>query len=347
MNSFIEAIACQLPNRIVTNQDLQIENPNWNMDAIVEKTGVYQRHIALENETAFDLARIAVDKIFSHSRHQIDMLDGIIFCTQTPDYILPQNSHLLHHHLNLKDSVFAFDLNLACSGYVYALSIADSYIRSGIAKSILIVTADTYSKLIHPKNRSLRTLFGDGASATLISSEKEIKGFNGFELATNGLGGDRFMVPAGGSRTPPNASMSLDYLDTQGNINSPNKIHMDGMAVWSFVNSKIPRQIQNHLEKIKLSINEIDHVFFHQGSKITLDSLVNIMNLNKNIVHSNIKNVGNTVSSSIPICIHDAINNKISSKKIKIGDNMLLSSFGVGLSYGVTSFLYERECHVY
>jgi 3-oxoacyl-[acyl-carrier-protein] synthase-3 len=347
MNSYIEAIACHLHDLVVTNDQLKLENPDWDMDAIALKTGVYQRHIASQHETAFDLAKVAVDNLFGHTKHQLKNLDGIIFCTQSADFILPQNSHLLHKYLRLDDAVFTFDLNLACSGFIYALSIADSFIKSYKAKSILIVTSDTYSKYIHPRNRSLRTLFGDGASAILLSSDSDIIGFNRFDLSTSGAGYDRFIIPAGGSREAIDNSSDFVYLDNFGNINSKNKIHMDGMAVWSFINSKVPQQINSHLEKIDKTMNQFDHVFFHQGSKFTLDSLNKVLNLNEATSHTNLSLIGNTVSSSIPFCIHNALENSNTANQIKAGHNVMLSGFGVGLSYGVTSFAYERECDAY
>jgi len=168
MKTHIEAIGCYFPETVVTNEDLKLENPSWDMDDVQDKAGVLKRYIVTPGETALDLAIRACEKLFKNTTDDKNKIDGIIFCTQSPDYIMPSNSHLLHKHLDLGSSVFAFDINLACSGYVYGLAMANAFIVSGLARRILFVTAETYSKYIHAKDRSARVLFGDGAAATLL-----------------------------------------------------------------------------------------------------------------------------------------------------------------------------------
>jgi 3-oxoacyl-[acyl-carrier-protein] synthase-3 len=338
MNAYIEAISGVLPNNVVTNSQLEIENPTWGMGNLFQKSGVYQRHIAEINETAFDLSRIAVDKLFSHSRHDLSKIDAIICCTQTPDYIMPSNSHLIHAHLKLPHSTLAFDFNLACSGFIYGLSIANSFIKSRQAKNILLVTGDTYSKLIHPMDRAVRSLFGDGVAATLISCDKDIAGFNQIDLASCGEMFNKFYVPNGGYRNRDLKNHSEAILNTE------NYINMDGMAVWSFINSAVPHQIKKHIQDVGWGLEEVDHFFFHQGSKLTLDSLSRTLGIGNERVHTNLVNLGNTVSASIPLCMRDAI---LEGKNIRLGEKILLSGFGVGLSYGTTSFIYERESYAY
>jgi 3-oxoacyl-[acyl-carrier-protein] synthase-3 len=257
---------------------------------------------------------------------------------------MPTNAHLIHRHLKLTDKVIAFDLNLACSGYIYGLSIANSFIKSGQAKKVLLITSETYSKFTYPKNRSVRTLFGDGAAATLISADENIKGFNTFDLASNGNNFDKFYIPSGGFRNPKNSTTNNELFDAGGNLNNQESIYMDGMAVWSFINSSVPTQIREHLILNHLDISSIDHFIFHQGSKMTLESLSKKLELDPIKVHSNIENIGNTVSASIPLCLRDALKQ---DSKIHLGDQILLSGFGVGLSYGTTSFKYEKKCYVY
>ena len=344
MNAYIEAIAAKLPDKKVSNNDLQIENSDWAMHDVYLKTGVSSRYIAKPNETSYDLGRDAVDLLFSNSRHSLVDVDTIIFCTQSPDYLMPTNAHLIHGHLKLTDRVIAFDLNLACSGYIYGLSIANSFIKSGQAKKVLLITSETYSKFTYPKNRSVRTLFGDGAAATLVSSDKDIKGFNTFDLASNGNNFDKFYIPSGGFRNPKTLSSNKEVLDAGGSANNQESIHMDGMAVWSFINSSVPNQILEHLNQNYWDIPSVNHFIFHQGSKMTLDSLSRKLGLDPSKVHTNIENIGNTVSASIPLCLRDLI---IEGSKLKFGDRVLLSGFGVGLSYGTTSFEYEKKCYVY
>ena len=328
MSLIIKSIEYYLPETIITNEDLQKENPSWNLEKVVEKSGVYQRHIAGENETAFDLSVKACDKLFQ--TNDKSEIDGIIYCTQSPDYIMPPNSFLLHKYLCLKDGVIAFDFNHACTGYIYGLAMANAFVKAGMAKQILLVTADTYSKYINNKDRSTRVLFGDGAAVTIIEESNERKGIIDIELRSSGSGYNKFWIPAGGLRLPKSDSTSVVIKDDRGNKRTQNDIEMDGFGVWSFINSVAPKQVNRLLEKNNIDKTDVNQFIFHQASKMTLESIMRLMKLNKEQVFINIRNIGNTVSASIPIAIKDAID----QDKIDIDSTVILSGFGVGLSYG-------------
>lgn len=328
MGLIIKSIEYYLPETIVTNNDLQKENPDWKLKKIVEKTGVVQRHIASKDETAFDLSVKACDKLFQ--TNDKSEIDGIIYCTQSPDYIMPPNSFLLHKHLGLKDSVFAYDFNHACTGYIYCLAMAHAFVKAGIAKKILLITADTYSKYINPKDRSTRVLFGDGASATIVNESSKRKGIIDIDLSSAGKGYNKFWIPAGGLRLPKSDSTSIEVFDNRGNKRTQNDIEMDGFGVWSFINSVAPKQVDRLLKRNNVEKSDVDQFIFHQASKMTLNSIVKLMKVNEDKVFINIHNIGNTVSSSIPIALKDAID----QDKIEIGSKLILSGFGVGLSYG-------------
>jgi 3-oxoacyl-[acyl-carrier-protein] synthase-3 len=342
MTSRISAIACHLPDRVVSNRDLMAENPAWNMSVIEQRAGVHSRHIARDGETAFDLAKQACDKLFSAQGQNVSSIDAIIFCTQTPDYIMPPNAHLLHKHLRMPDAVSAFDINLACSGYIYGLAIAHSFIHAGVARRVLLATADTYSRYIHPGDRSARVLFGDGAAVSVIERGGE-DGLSVFDLASNGEGYDKFFIPAGGQRLPLSPDTKKESIERSGNVRTPEHIHMDGFAVWSFINSAVPKQILAHLQKRGTTLQDMDQFIFHQASRMTLESLIKILKIPEAKVPMNLGTVGNTVSASIPMCLAQAIRDD----RIRRGDRVLLSGFGVGLSYGTTSFRYESDIDVY
>ena len=248
----IQDIEYSLPNKIVTNEDLQNENPHWDMRNVEIKSGVKQRHIAASDETAFDLAARACDKLFHDGRHNKDDVDALIFCTQSPDYIMPSNAFLLHEYLDLDEDVLAFDYNLACSGYVYGLAIARALILAGTASKVLLATADTYSRYINAGDRSARVLFGDGAAVTLIAASETDDGIRDVMLATSGKHHRKFYIPAGGCRLPKLVNPDQE-IDASGNIRTPNDIHMDGMAVWSFIQSTVPKQIRALMERNSLS----------------------------------------------------------------------------------------------
>ena len=330
MNVIIKDIAYHLPEQIVTNMDLHEENPDWDMKNIEVKSGVVQRHIAQDDETAFDLATKAVDKLFSAGQHDKHDVDAIIFCTQSPDYIMPSNAFLLHDYLGLKDEVLAFDINLACSGYVYGVALARSLIIAGTAHNVLLATGDTYSKYINKKDRSARVLFGDGAAVSLLTASDNDAGIVDVMLATSGKHHQKFYVPAGGSRLPSGDETSIEETDSSGNIRTKNDIYMDGLGVWSFIQSTVPKQIKALLEKNALSVDDIDQFVFHQASKLTLDSLIKALKIDHDKAFIDLATTGNLVSSSVPIALKKAM----LQGRVKPGSTVLLSGFGVGLSWG-------------
>lgn len=324
----IGAISVALPKFVVTNQDLSRAHPEWRMEAVERKTGVFQRHVAAVDETALDLAISACRDLFRTHQGLRERVDGLIFCTQTPDYVMPPNACVLHGRLELGDKVMAFDTNLACSGYVYSLVLAQSLISSGACTNVLVVTADTYSKLINPGDRSARSLFGDGAAVTWVAAGAGGRIVDAI-CETSGSGFRSFYIPAGRMRQPATPETSEEVVDASGNRRSLNEIHMDGMGVLSFANTKVPDQVSRLLERNAVGIGDIDLVVFHQASKVALDSLTRRLGLSEVQVFRNLATVGNTVSASIPMALSQAM----SEDRAKSGDLVLLCGFGVGLSW--------------
>ena len=200
----IGPVAIHLPEKVEDNDFLGSQFPKWDMDLIFKKTGIRQRHVAAPGECASDLGVAAAEKLFSEHKIDRNTIDFLLFCTQTPDYPLPTTACLIQDRLGLPTSVGALDFNLGCSGFVYGLSLADGLIRSGTACRVLLITAETYSKYIDPTDRSLRTIFGDGAAATLIEASDE-PSLGGFVFGTDGSGGNMLMVAEGAHvpRKPP------------------------------------------------------------------------------------------------------------------------------------------------
>ncbi len=330
MGTKIQDIAYYLPEKVVTNEDLQAEHPSWEMSQVEARAGVHTRHIAGPNETALDLSLEACKKLFDQRGDARERLDGLIFCTQSEDYIMPPNSCLLHEKLGLSENVFAFDFNLACSGYIYGLALARGLVHSGMVSNMLLVTADTYSKYINKGDRSARVLFGDGAAVTLITASDSQKGIIDIVCATSGKNHDAFMIPAGGCRIPISEKTHSSTTDHSGNVRSAENIHMDGMDILTFVNSKVPEQVRSILARNSLTVEDIDLYVFHQASRLALDSLTRLLKLKPEKVFRNLGEVGNAVSASIPIALKDALD----SGKLHPGEMVLLSGFGVGLSWG-------------
>jgi len=331
MGIIISDIEYHLPNILLTNTQIKKSHPSWDVDKISLKTGVYNRHISEQGETAYDLSVHAVKKLLNNSNIRKEDIGGIIFCTQSPDYIMPSNSFLIHKEFNFPSNVWCFDYNLACSGYIYGLAIARGLLDTKMANHILLINADTYSKYINSDDRSTSLLFGDGSAASILTFCDEDSLLD-IALASDGSAYQSFYIPAGGIRTPYSDNTSIEIQDIVGNFKSKENIHMDGKKVFNFISKTVPIQISNLLKKNNLEINDISQFIFHQASMFTIDALINTLGLDISKCFINIENIGNTVSASIPI----ALKNAIDQGKIKKGDIILLSGFGVGLSWGTT-----------
>ena len=306
MRVSIKRVAYYLPEQSVSNRQLQDENPAWDMGRVEARTGVLRRYIAQDHQTALDLAVRACEQLL-HDGDRLEEIDGLIFCTQSEDYIMPPNSCILHQRLHLSEQVLAFDLNLACSGFVYGLALAQGLVQARIAKSILLVTADTYSKYIHKQDRSTRPLFSDGAAATWLVGSGGSQGMIDIRCATSGQHYEKFMIPAGGCRIPKGAQTAVSQADHSGNVRTLEHIHMDGLGILAFVNSRVPQQVRSILSDNGFSIDDVDLFVFHQASELALNSLTSLLQIKPEKVFRNIREVGNTVSASIPIALKDAV----------------------------------------
>jgi 3-oxoacyl-[acyl-carrier-protein] synthase-3 len=329
MKTYIKDIAYYLPKGSENNEDLHRENPTWDPSSLEKTTGVSNRHIASEKETALDLAQKASLLLFSKNKDLRGKIDALIFCTQSEDYIMPANGCILHGMLNLNDEVLSFDFNHGCSGYIYGLMLAKSLIYSESARNILLVTSDTYSKYINKKDRSARSLFGDAAAVSWISNRAPGAQILDIKCNTDGKNYGKFIIPAGGCRIKKSSKTSAARPDLNGNLRSQEDIYMDGVGILAFVNSKIPTHIRTLLKQNNLDIKDIGLFVFHQASKIALDSLARLLNISNEKMYSNINKIGNTVSSSIPIALKDAL----SEKPLPAGSKIVLCGFGVGLSW--------------
>ena len=323
----IGPISVHFPEHVETNDDLQAEHPPWNMDLIYEKTGIAARHIASEDEFASDLGVQAAENLFSEYGIDPASIDFLLFCTQTPDYPLPTTACLMQHRLGLPTSCGALDFNLGCSGYVYGLSLADGLIQSGAASRILFITAETYSKYIDKGDRSLRTIFGDGAAATLIESHDQ-PSLSGFKFGTDGSGADMLMLTEGGVRCGP------ESLQPRHRHRWKSNLYMDGPSLINFTVEEIPRLIDNVLTKAGLDSDQVDLYLMHQATFKMLDQLRRRLKIAEQRVPIRMESYGNTVSSTLPVLIWQLRNEKI----IDPARVNLLVGFGVGLSLAACSW---------
>lgn len=318
----IGPIAVAYPKRLETNAQLQAEFPEWDLPQIEEKTGIASRYIAEEGQCSSDLAFEACEKLFAE--HGIDRgeIDFLLLCTQTPDYPLPTTACLLQQRLGLSTSIGALDFNLGCSGFVYGLSIADGLIRSGVARNVLLITADTYSKYIDRGDRSLRTIFGDAAAATLVTAVNQAE-LSGFVFGTDGSGADTLLVNDGGCRP------AADAIKPRGRKRWKSRLYMDGPSLISFTVEAIPKLIDQVLVRAGIEKSEVDFFLLHQATHKMLSQLQTKIGFGDEKIPIRLKNCGNTVSSTIPILIHDLRN----SGELKPGMVVTLVGFGVGWSW--------------
>ncbi len=326
----ISAIATHVPERVLTNEALASDFPDWPASKILDKTGIRERRIAAPEETALDLATAACTTLLQRQPELRDTIDFLILCTQAADHILPTSACILQNRLNLPTSVGALDVNLGCSGFVYGLSLAAGLIASGAATTVLLVTADTYSKYIHDRDKSVRTLFGDGAAATLISGDDAGDAALGpFVFGTDGSGADRLIVPAGGFRRPHSAETAIEHEDRSGNVRSDDNLFMDGGAVLNFTLREVPRTFRRLLEQADLTPVDLSAVILHQANKFMLDTLQKKLGLDDAIVPRRYELIGNTVSSTIPFVIEQ----ELAAGRLPSGSRAILLGFGVGLSW--------------
>lgn len=328
MNSKISRIEYFLPVRVLDNTDIEKRFPDFTAEKVSEKIGIDKRHVVSENETALDIAYMAAEKLFE--KYDRAVIDFIILCTQSPDYFLPTSACILQDKLKLKTSTGAFDFNLGCSGYIYGLAIAKGLIHSGIATNILLITSETYSKYINPSDKGNITIFGDAAAATIIEQSTQPNILE-FVLGTDGKGFNNLIVPNGGLRNKYDTEAQI-IVDESGNLRTDNNLFMNGPEIFNFTIQNIPNLIQQLLKKTSTQFEEVDFYIFHQANKYMLDYLRKKIKIPEEKFYNNMRNTGNTVSSTIPIALKDCIDQGL----VKTGDKVLLAGFGVGYSWGAT-----------
>jgi 3-oxoacyl-[acyl-carrier-protein] synthase-3 len=338
MKAFIKALEHALPAGILDNDELARVFPEWPAHKIRAKTGINARHIATEGECASDLAFAAATKLFDTTGVTRESIDFIVLCTQSPDYLLPTTACLLQNRLGLREHCGAFDMNLGCSGYIYGLGLAKGLIETAQVRNILFLTADTYSKYIHPNDRSVRTLFGDAATATLISSRESASDLIGpFVYGTDGSGAGNLIVPAGGTRNPKRSSPEVTF-DGNGNCRTENNLYMDGPEIFNFTLKVVPPLIARLLHSAQLDRRQVDMWVFHQANEFMLEHLRNKLGIPVDRFAIALSECGNTVSSTIPIALRELD----ACGRLQPGQCVALVGFGVGYSWGATIVRWGR-----
>jgi 3-oxoacyl-[acyl-carrier-protein] synthase III len=321
-------IEYSLPEKILTNEELAAIYTEWTVDKIFNKTGIKQRHVVKENECASDLAIESAKKILTKHNVQIDY---IIYCSQSPDYILPSTACVIQTALDIPTSCGALDINLGCSGYIYGLGLAKGLIQSEQANTVLLLTADHYTKYIHPMDKSTRTIFGDAGTSTLISSELGMKLTGPFVYGTDGRGKENLIIPTRGGKKEyvPNAESTIDG---GGNVRNVNNLYMNGTEIFVFASKIISPLVEQTLQNSNLTMDDIDLFIFHQANEYMLRYIQRKMSIPNEKFIIDFEDIGNTVSCTIPI----ALKRTKMKREIKSGSKVMLVGFGVGYSWGAT-----------
>lgn len=326
MKAYLKALTYYLPEQILSNEQLVEEFPEWTVEKVANKVGIHQRRISGPEEFASDLAIKAAEKLFTEEGIDRESIDFILLCTQSPDYFLPTTACIVQDKLGIPTSAGALDFNQGCSGYVYGLALAKGLIAGGIAKNILFITSEIYTKHIHPSDKGNRTIFGDAASASIISTE----GFaviGDFELGSDGSGYGDLIVRNGGMKSPK--------VEIDQEVNFDNHLYMDGAAVFNFTLEAVPKLIEGCLTKNDEKLEAIDWFIFHQANAFMLKHLRKKIGIPEEHFLMHMQDCGNTVSSTLPIVLKEHKNS------FKNGQKILLAGFGVGYSWGGTVLTIE------
>lgn len=326
---YIKAISYYLPTNTISNEDLIKDFPEWSVEKVADKVGVNLRHVAAPSETAGDMAEQSARQLFAEYNINPSEIDFLMLCTQSSDYFLPSTACVLQNRLGIPTSAGAFDYNLGCSGCIYGMALAKGLVSAGIAKNVLLLTAETYNKYLHPEDKSNRSIFGDGAAACLISTDGFAE-IGDFVLGTDGSGAEYLIVKTGAARQKQSTGWQEE--DAEGHIRREDFLYMNGGAIFNFTLEAVPAMMNQLFEKNGLTKDDIDYYVFHQANKFMLNTIRKVCSIPKDKYYIDLADVGNTVSSTILIGLKECLNNGTIKSDMKV----MVCGFGVGLSWGGT-----------
>ncbi len=337
LKSKITASHYLLPTDVLTNDILAKCFPAKKIEGISKLSGIYNRRIAPEGVTSVDLGAECAKRMLEDLNIPTDDFDMLILVTQTPDYILPASAFLIHNKLGMPKKCGAFDISMGCAAFPYAMSVANGLIASRQCAKILLIFAETITKLIYPKDRALVPLHGDGAACFVIEAS-ENDGLEFIEIGTDSSGWKHLLVPAGGMRTKCSLATAEEKTDESGITTTDNSLQMNGAAVFHFSISTVPDAISSLLRKEKVEISEYNAVLLHQANKTMLDQIYQKLGVAKEKRFFFMENIGNLSAASSPVLLAEAMK----SGFIPQNGRFLLSAFGVGLTWGTFSMKLDK-----
>ena len=333
----IKALSACVPSDIVSNKDLGYLIPEEEISKVIDNIGIVERRIAPDDVTASDLCYSAAQRLMQDNGIAPDSIDVLIFMSQTGDYRIPATSCIMQHRLGLPKSTMCFDISLGCSGYLFALSTAFAYASMEGINRVLLLDGETFSKIVNRRDKVDWPLYGDAGTATLI--EKGDYGSSTFILNTDGSGEDAIKIHAG-MRNPVTADSCVEREQEDGNVRNDLEVFMDGMDVFNFAISKVPKCVKQLLSETDHTIDDVDYLVFDQANRFMMDFFVKKLKIAPDRVPYCIGKYGNTSSTSIPLTVASELNGRLD------GDHtVVMSGFGAGLSWGA-ALLQMRDCKV-
>lgn len=332
----IRAMSACVPSKVQSNRDLGYLIPEDEIEKTISSIGIEERRIADDEVCASDLCYKAACKLMEDNRIDPNTIDVLLFMSQTGDYRIPATAPILQHRLGLSKDTCCLDLSLGCSGYVFALSTAFAYASMEGVNRVLLLDGETFSKIVNRKDKVDWPLYGDGATATLI--EKGDFAPSTFILKSDGSGEDAVKIHGGGMRNRVTSASVLEKECEEGNIRSELEVYMDGMEVFNFAMSVVPKSVKEIAMVTGITLDDIDWLVFHQANKFMTDFFAKRLKFDMSKVPYCIQKYGNTSSTSVPLTIVSELHDKMRN-----GDRVVMCGFGAGLSWGTASVVFN-EC---
>lgn len=329
-NVAIRGISACVPKNVIKNESLSDLFPEEELKKTIESVGIVERRIVDANVCASDLCFKAAKKLFDEMSIDRESIDVLIFMSQTSDYRIPATAPILQHRLGLSKDTICFDVNLACSGYVYALTTAMTYLNLPNVNKVLLLDGETFSKIVNPKDKTNALLYGDAGTATLLE-KSEGDGFKAV-LHTDGEGWNAVCVPGGGCRNPFSETSLQEAEREDGSLGNELEVYMNGIDVFNFTLRVVPKSIKELLEKTETNISDYGSIVFHQANKFMIEFFAKKLKYDMANVPISLNKFGNTSSATIPLTIVSELKNWNADNK-----KVIVSGFGAGLSWATAS----------
>lgn len=329
-NIKISAISAAVPKNEIKSDEYVERFGEESVNKFKEGTGVLSAHKTREHQTASDLAYAAAENLLQKKQVNREEIGALIFCSSSPDYRRPASACVLHKRLGLSKNCTAYDINLTCSAFVFGLTTICSLMQSSDTSKALLLLGETSSKMANPLDKSIVMLFGDGGVALLLEKTDEPNEIQSI-LKTDGTGYQQIIAPGGGFRNLNPSKQEFVFED--GNTRSMYNVYMQGENVFSFTISEVPRTVKEFFAKTETSVDNYDCFVFHQANRFILQMIAKKLKVDFSKFPLCLDRYGNTSGPSVPITICDKYGKDASDSEV----NVLMSSFGVGLSWGVCS----------